>query len=272
MSHSVGKLTNSFHLLSLTELLVDSTALGHVARDLSKPDQDAGIVVDGVDDHIRPEPRAVLAYAPTLRLESSVPNGNRQCAVWQPVFLILRCVNTGKMLTNNLLCPIAFDPLGAGVPIGDDASGIQHENGAIRYSLDEKSEAAFALTKLRQHLRQLSGTCFHALLERFIELSLCLLALFAGGKINQHVHCPDELSRSIMERRRISHERHAHSVRPLGDGLPAPDRPVFLQGPRHRALIVRHRPAIRPIQAPRNAPLIAAYFGDATGKLYCSLV
>src|SRR6266446_6969463 len=135
------------------------------------------------------------------------------------------------MLTNYLLRAIAFDPLGAGVPISDDASRIQHENGVIRYPLDEKSEAAFALTKLRQRLCQLSGTCFHALLERFIEPLQCLLALFAGGKINQHVHCPDELARSIMERRRIGHERHTRSVGPLGYGLPAPDRPIFLQSP-----------------------------------------
>src|SRR2546421_9367250 len=175
MRHSIGELTNRLHLLRLTELLVDGAALRHVACDLSKPDQDTGTVVDGVDDHIRPERRAVLAYAPTLRLESSVPSGDRQCAVRQPVFLILRGVEPGKMLTNNLLCPIALDPLGAGVPVGDDASRIQHENGVICYPLDEKSEAAFALTKLCQRHRQLSGTSCHELVERLIAPPQCLL-------------------------------------------------------------------------------------------------
>src|SRR5690349_11590801 len=105
------------------------------------------------------------------------------------------------MLADNLPGPIALDPLGTRVPVGDDASWIQHENGVIRYPLDEKSETAFALAKLRQRLRQLSGACFDALLERFIDLSQCLVGFFVGGKINEHVHCSNQPTRGIMERR-----------------------------------------------------------------------
>src|SRR5713101_8635431 len=162
MRDPVGKLTNRLHLLRLTELLFDGAALGHVARHLCEADQDAAIVVDGIDDRVRPEPGAVLAYPPTLRLESSIPSGGRQCALRHPVVLILGAIEHGKMLTNDFLCRISFDALGAGVPVGDNALRIQHVNGVIRHAPDKKPEAAFALTKLRHSLRYLSGSFFDA--------------------------------------------------------------------------------------------------------------
>src|SRR6516225_7602331 len=99
------------------------------------------------------------------------------------------------MLANNLRRPIAFDALGTGIPISDDTVCIQQVNGVIRYTPDKKPEAAFALTKLRQGLGQLSGPLFYVPLERFIELSPRLLSLFGGGQIDQHIHRPNQSSR-----------------------------------------------------------------------------
>src|SRR5438552_12736201 len=73
---SVGKLTDRLHLLGLTELLFDGTALGHVASDFGETNQGPAIVVDGIDDHVRPKPRAILAYSPPVRLEPSLLNPN----------------------------------------------------------------------------------------------------------------------------------------------------------------------------------------------------
>src|SRR4029077_17832025 len=101
MGDSVGELTHRLHLLRLTELLVDGAALGHVACDLSKADQDTAIVVDCVDDGTRPKPRTILAYSPTLRLESSLLSRNRQRALRHPVFLIPSAIEHRKMLTND---------------------------------------------------------------------------------------------------------------------------------------------------------------------------
>src|SRR6516162_8701893 len=176
------------------------------------------------------------------------------------------------MLANNLRRPVAFDTLSAGIPIGDDAVCIQQVNGVVRYTPDKKPEASFALTKLRQGLAQLSGALFYILLKRFVELAPRVVDLFGGGKIDQHVHRADQPTRSIVEWRRVGHKWYACSVRPLGYRLPAPDRPVFFQRLGHRALVMRHRPAIRPIQAPRNAPSVAAYFGRATRELHCGLI
>src|SRR5271170_1194734 len=135
------------------------------------------------------------------------------------------------MLANNLLHPIALDAFGAGIPVSDNAVRIQHVNGVVCYPLDEKPEAAFALTKPRQRLRQLPGSFFDTLLKRFIEPTPRLVSLFGSGKIDQHVHCPNQPTRSIMERRRVGHERHARSVGPLGYRLTTPDRTVLLQSP-----------------------------------------
>src|SRR6267378_851154 len=111
MGDSVGELTHRLHLLRLTELLVDGAALGHVARYLGEANQGTAIIVDGIDDHVRPKPRTILAHSPTICLESSVPSRNHQCALRQPVLSIRRRVKHGEMLTNDLLSLIAFDPL-----------------------------------------------------------------------------------------------------------------------------------------------------------------
>ena len=89
MGDSVGKLTDRLHLLRLTELFFYGAALSHVARHLCEADQDTAIVVHGVQDCVSPKPRTILAYSPTVRLESSVPSGNHQRALRQPILSIL---------------------------------------------------------------------------------------------------------------------------------------------------------------------------------------
>src|SRR5438128_9894025 len=110
------------------------------------------------------------------------------------------------MLTNDLLRLIAFDPLCSRIPVGDDAFCIQHINGVVRYAPDEESEPSFALTKLCQGLGQLSSSFLDTLLEGFVEQPQCLLGFFVSSKIDQHVHCPNQPARGVMERRRVSHE------------------------------------------------------------------
>src|SRR5215469_5966331 len=75
-----------------------------------------------------------------------------------------------------------------------------------------------------------------------------------------------------MKRCWIGHEWHACPVGSLGYRLPVSDRTVFLESPGHRAFVVSHRSAIRPIQAPGDAPLIAAEFGVAPRELHCSAI
>src|SRR6516225_4777069 len=93
------------------------------------------------------------------------------------------------MLTNNLLCPIAFDTLGAGIPIRDDPFRIQHVNSVIRHTPDEQPEASFAVTKPRHRLRQLGGAFHDALFKHFIEAITCLVNVFGSGNIKRrHIY------------------------------------------------------------------------------------
>ena len=170
------------------------------------------------------------------------------------------------------VAPITLDALGAGIPIGDDAICIQHVNGVVGHPPDKQSEASLALAEPGQRLGQLPGAFLNALLEDFIEAVAGFVDLFGGGKINQHIYRTDQAPRTIVERRRIGHKRDACAIGPLGDRLTAADRAVFIQGPGHRALATRHRPAIRPVEAPGHAPLVIADFGRTTRELYRRLI
>ncbi len=77
------------------------------------------------------------------------------------------------------------------------------------------------------------------------------------ARIEKHVHRADYFPGGVIERGGKGHERHALAVRPLGNGFAAAHHALFLQGDRHRALIVRQRRAVQPVQPPRTAPLIA---------------
>ena len=51
------------------------------------------------------------------------------------------------MLADDLVRPIALHPLGAGVPVGDDAGRIEHVDGVVDDAFDEQPEAALALAQ-----------------------------------------------------------------------------------------------------------------------------
>ena len=58
---------------ALQQTLARLLALGHVARDLGKPEQHAIVVANGVDDGERPEASSVLANTPAFGLEPAEP-------------------------------------------------------------------------------------------------------------------------------------------------------------------------------------------------------
>ena len=84
--------------------------------------------------------------------------------------------------------------------------------------------------------------------------------LFRGealGDVDQDVHGTDELPVRIAQGRRVRHERDASAIGSLGVRGGAADGPILLEGDRHRALAVGHRPAVEMEQAERAAPLLA---------------
>ena len=103
--------------------------------------------------------------------------------------------------------------------------------------------------------------------SRRFEFGVVLL-----GDVHQQVDGANEPPRGVAQRRRIGQKPHARAVGPLGDGLDAAHLPALLEGDRHRALATGQRPAVRPIQAPRAAPLTASDFGMVAPQLGCGAV
>ena len=77
------------------------------------------------------------------------------------------------------------------------------------------------------------------------------------GHVDEHVDGAGEVPFGVEDHRRIRHERGSRPIRSFGDALVPADRPCLLQRDGHRALVVGHRPAVRPVQLPRAAPLLA---------------
>ncbi len=94
--------------------------------------------------------------------------------------------------------------------------------------------------------------------QQFGLLALC--------DIHEHVDAADQIARFIEQRRGVRFEPDAGAVRPLGDCFGAADGPPFRKRDRHRALVVRHRPAVRVEQLPGDAPMIGTEQGRAAGE------
>ncbi len=113
---------------------------------------------------------------------------------------------------------------------------------------------------------QSGGAGANALLELLVELADPFLGALAFADVDQHVHRADQIARSVMQRRRVGNEGDARAVGPLGDGLRPADRTIFLERHGHRALVVAHRPAVRPVEAPGNAPFVRAEHRPPAGQ------
>jgi len=70
----------------------------------------------------------------------------------------------------------------------------------------------------------------------------------------------------------IRDEGNARAIGALGYRFHAADRSLLVQRHRHRALVVRQRRAIRPVELPGTTELAVAQFGAATPKRGRSLV
>ncbi len=131
MGDAAGQLPDRLQLLrleqglaGLLQLLLRLQALGDVAGHLGEAGQGSGIVADRVDDHMRPEPRPVLADPPSFLLESPDPRRRSPRltagSAGRPVLIR---VEAGEMLADDLRRRVALDALGPGIPTADPALG-----------------------------------------------------------------------------------------------------------------------------------------------------
>jgi hypothetical protein len=92
--------------------------------------------------------RAVFAAAQAFRHEMLFLSRDFQPAPRKVRSLILRRVEDGEMLADNLLRLVSLDALGTLVPIGHVTGGVKHIDRVIANSLDQQPEIAFAFEEI----------------------------------------------------------------------------------------------------------------------------
>src|SRR5690606_34623999 len=110
-----------------------------IPGDLAEAAEVSRGVPEGGDDDVRPEPRAVLAHAPTFVLDPTELERELELA---PRFArgdFLRRVEGRDVLPDHLARGVALDALRTDVPRGDAALRIEHENRVVDDTLDEQS-------------------------------------------------------------------------------------------------------------------------------------
>ena len=103
------------------------------------------VFVDCIDHDRGEKFRAILAQKPALGFKLSVLAGRSKRAGRHSCFTILRQVEHTEVPAYDFPCLIALDPLGAGIPVRDDAVGIKHVNGVIDDPFHQQSEPALTI-------------------------------------------------------------------------------------------------------------------------------
>jgi hypothetical protein len=138
--------------LALAQRLLRGAPFGDVAGHLGETLELAVGVSDRVDHHVGPEAAAVLAQPPAFGLVAALAPGDLQHPRGQAGSTVLAGVELREMLADDLRRRVAFQPLGAGIPVGHHARRIEHVDRIVDHALDQHSEAPLALAQ-----RVLSG-------------------------------------------------------------------------------------------------------------------
>src|SRR5690606_6604309 len=123
-------------------------ALGQIARDFGETHELSGGSAQRRDDHVGPEPRAILAHPKALGLETTLSRSDLQLVLAKPRAGQLFLIEAGKMLTDDLARGIALDALGTCVPGGDAAVRVEHDNCVVFYALHEQTELLPAIAEV----------------------------------------------------------------------------------------------------------------------------
>src|ERR1019366_8842045 len=133
-------------LLAPLELSFGTPSFGEVAGHLSEADQATSLVANGREDDVRPELRPVLSNAPAFFLEATLALGDLERMVALAGRDLFWRVEDREVPSDDLGRLVTVHPPGAGVPRGDDAVHVEHEDAVVHDALDEQAEAVRALT------------------------------------------------------------------------------------------------------------------------------
>src|SRR4051812_46881092 len=97
---------------------------------------------------MRPEARAVHAYAPAFAIAASFRRGGVEVALRNARVDVGARVEARIMLADDLVFTIAVQALGTGVPACHNAVRIEHDERAVGYAVDDQAKAVFAPRQL----------------------------------------------------------------------------------------------------------------------------
>src|SRR5207248_7503017 len=119
--------------------------VGEIAGHLGEAAQLAVLVAKGGDHDVGPETAAVLAYPPAFVLDAPLGGGHGQLLGRLADPHVLGGIEDREVAADDLVGPVSLQPLGPGVPAGDPAVGVEHEDGVVLSTVDEEPEPLFAL-------------------------------------------------------------------------------------------------------------------------------
>jgi hypothetical protein len=117
VGYPARELTNPLHLLRLSLTFLRLAPLCEIARHLGEANEFSIFVTDRIDNDAGPKLCAILADPPALHFALSFASCSFKSFLRDSVCTILVRIKARKVLTDNLLGRIAFDPLRARVPI-----------------------------------------------------------------------------------------------------------------------------------------------------------
>src|SRR5882762_1625142 len=129
---------------TLGHFLGGTLELAEVARDLGEADQHAVAISRRAQHDVGPEARAILPDAPALFLETALGAGDLELAFRLSCADLLRRVEAGEVLPDNLLRAVSLDVLGPPVPGCHPALAIEHEDGVVLLPLKQQAPPLLA--------------------------------------------------------------------------------------------------------------------------------
>ena len=122
------------------KLLRRELTVGQIARHLPEPHEVAAVVAQGRDDHVGPEPAAVLTDAPALSLVTPGQTSGLQDPLRQTVGHLLGRIEHREMPADDLVRLIALQPAGAPVPREHMPGLVEQEDRIVRLGLDQQPQ------------------------------------------------------------------------------------------------------------------------------------
>jgi hypothetical protein len=137
--HAVGQAGHGIVARHEEDFLAGFQLFGTVTGDLGEAQQAAIFSIDGIDHHVGPEARTILAYAPALVLELALAQGDGQVGLGQAGQAIGDLIEDRVMLADDFLVGITLEAPGTGVPAGHHAIRTQQVDGVILDALYQQA-------------------------------------------------------------------------------------------------------------------------------------